>query len=157
VKLWQANSSKAFLVHRMVATCFLPNPLGLPQVNHKDGNKLNNSAENLEWCTAKENVHHAIRMGLNVPSLSPLRQEHQHALLSGASVKQVLLEIGGKASTIRTVRAELGLKPWSPRRFDDIQLEAIRSFHGSVRECAKAFGISKSTAHRARTMPPRSA
>ena len=51
-------------VHRLLALAFIPNPENLPQVNHIDGNKLNNSLDNLEWVTNSINVQHGYDNGL---------------------------------------------------------------------------------------------
>lgn len=64
VTLAKDGKRKQVYLHRLLATHFLENPKNLPQVNHKDGNKLNNSLNNLEWCSVQENVIHAYKHNL---------------------------------------------------------------------------------------------
>lgn len=54
-------------VHRLVAIAYLDNSEKKETVNHKDGNKLNNNIDNLEWNTRKENIQHAVKTGLKLP------------------------------------------------------------------------------------------
>ena len=64
VVLRQDNIAHKCRIHRLVAEAFIPNPDNLPEVNHIDGDKQNNSLDNLEWCTRSENILHAYRTGL---------------------------------------------------------------------------------------------
>lgn len=62
VCLGKKSLVKHFLVHRLVADAFIPNPNNLPQVNHKNSNKQDNRVENLEWCTNEYNYHYGDRL-----------------------------------------------------------------------------------------------
>lgn len=67
------NGKKHIPVHKIVAMTYIPNPIGLPQVNHIDGDKLNNSVENLEWCTVQYNTQHAYDKGLNATGIKNIK------------------------------------------------------------------------------------
>lgn len=68
VGLYKNGKGKNVLVHRIVAIAFIDNPMGKKTVNHIDGNKRNNTVENLEWATHSENHKHAFMTGLKVVS-----------------------------------------------------------------------------------------
>lgn len=61
VTLCKDGNSKTFLVHRLVAEAYIPNPDNLPQVNHKNEVKTHNWINNLEWATAKYNINYGTR------------------------------------------------------------------------------------------------
>lgn len=70
VSLYKKLVKKTFILHRVVALTFIPNPENKPQVNHKNGNKLDNRVENLEWNTISENQKHSFRIGIRKPSIT---------------------------------------------------------------------------------------
>ena len=87
VTLSKEGKTKQYRVHRLVAQAFIPNPNGLPQVNHKDEDVTNNKVENLEWCTAKYNLNY----GNHNQNVAKTLKQHKY--------QKIAIENGRKAST----------------------------------------------------------
>lgn len=100
VKLCRYGQERTVAVHRLVATTFLENPDGKEEVNHIDGNTLNNNLSNLEWVTPKENMKHAYRIGhITIPKI---REVDQYSI-DGKFIKHWV--------NIRTAAITLGVDP----------------------------------------------
>ena len=86
--LMKNSNRKTCSVHRLVALTFIENPKSNTQINHIDGNKLNNCICNLEWCTVTENNRHARLLGLNVSKSGEehhsygLKNKQSHVLIN---------------------------------------------------------------------------
>ena len=81
---------KKYFIHRLVAEIFIPNPENKREVNHKDGNKHNNSVNNLEWVTTSENRIHAYKSGLQTPTYGfkgHQRTQHEKELISAHNAR----------------------------------------------------------------------
>ena len=75
VSLRRDGTKRVHFVHRLVALAFVPNPDEKGEVNHINGDKADNRAENLEWCTRSENMLHAEKTGLH--SMAPALEAHK--------------------------------------------------------------------------------
>ena len=85
-RLSKNNKKKMFYAHRLVAEAFIENPNNLPIVNHKDGNKLNNNIDNLEWVSQTDNMKHAHKTNL-IAQVS--KHEYYKENLEGEEWKKV--------------------------------------------------------------------
>lgn len=99
IDLCVLGKRKAHRIHRLIATAFIPNPLNLPCVNHKDGNKLNNDISNLEWCTYSENSTHAHKTGLNKRAKLSKKDVEGIKMLSYSNSQKKVGEMYGVSAT----------------------------------------------------------
>lgn len=104
VTLCKNGKTKRFQVHRLVAETFIPNPLNLPQINHKNEDKSLNVVENLEWCTAKYNMNYGTakqRIGKsNSKTLYQMDKETNEVIAEFPSTQEVERKFGYCSSLI---------------------------------------------------------
>lgn len=117
VDLTKNSETKKFYVHRLVAMQFIKNPDNLPQVNHIDGNKFNNTVSNLEWCTQTANLIHAkehllMQHGAARPSAKLTEEQviEIYKLKGVLSAKEIGEHYGVSKNTINVI---LRGKKWS--------------------------------------------
>ncbi len=95
VALSKEGKVKKYLVHRLVATAFISNLQNKEQVNHIDGNSLNNVVDNLEWVSNRENTIHAYNTGLNSKSLKIIVRDIQtDEVVHYPTMRQASLALG---------------------------------------------------------------
>lgn len=84
VRLCINGKPKKNYIHRLMASAFIPNPENKPIINHKDGNKSNNSLDNLEWCDYSHNINHAYQNNLRA-----VGESHHKAKFTNKDVLQI--------------------------------------------------------------------
>lgn len=117
VGLWKHNIGYHEYVHRLVATHFIANPLGLAEVNYKDGNKHNNVVSNLEWVNRQGNAQHAVQTGLRTYTNRLTTEEFTdclYAVLQGETYTSLSARVPYKvpflSTKLRKLAKELNLE-----------------------------------------------
>lgn len=97
ITLTRNGKCTKYYIHRLVALSFIPNPENKPQINHKDGNGLNNDITNLEWVTSRENLIHRSRV-----LKKEIGEAHHAATLKNSAISKVraLVLLGSMPSVI---------------------------------------------------------
>lgn len=110
VELYKNKKRKSLRVHRLVAIAFIPNIDNKPNINHIDGNPLNNNVINLEWCTQKENVIHAIEIGLKRRKYISENELKQLYLNEKRSIREIESIYGVSNTIIRNRFRKYGIR-----------------------------------------------
>lgn len=95
-------NDRRFLVHRLVAMAFIPNPNGYPEVNHKNGVRHDARSENLEWVTPSQNVRHAFATGLRAGAKGELNGRNQ---IGEAVAREIMRRLSSGESSSKIARS----------------------------------------------------
>ena len=98
------SKQKMYFVHRLVAQAFIPNPENKPFINHIDSCRSNNIISNLEWCTQKENMQHAVSKG----RIHPLGNKTNHKNMSSTEDRENFKKLYSKGLKLREISVLTG-------------------------------------------------
>ena len=109
VDLYSEGKRESHRAHRLVAEAFIPNPDRKPQINHIDGNKLNNNVENLEWVNNSENMMHAYQTGLATPhpTYGMLGKKNPNGGVKGRAI--ICIETNTYYKNVASAERQLGI------------------------------------------------
>lgn len=141
------------LVHRVVATCFLPNPDNLPEVNHKDCNRANNNVNNLEWCTPQENTAYRDKLGHTAKHNAPKKPVFAVNLktlevLHFESRNEAARQLGVDSGHINDVlkgRYKYTGGYWFTENEDEITKEKIQEIKDSMKFLGGVYAVNLKT------------
>lgn len=149
VELVKEGIKKSYKVHRLVATAFIPNPENKPEVNHIDGNKINNYIENLEWVTSSENSIHAYETGLNPKKIDLDEKEIIKEYNNGTSKEEIAKLFNVSNVVIARILKENNIKlrtrseAFNKHHLDELDLEELLKTRTQT-QLARELGCSQS-------------
>lgn len=124
------------LIHILVAQHFIPNPYGYSQVNHKNGIKTDCHKDNLEWCTAQQNIEHAFQYGLRSGYMSAdEKEQHLQSVLQGEQVKDIALKLNRRPETLHKMLRETAKRLGIHNEWEIVMKENRRN--AAIRNLAK--------------------
>lgn len=149
VTLTKEGIKEELKVHRIIALTFISNAEGKPNINHIDGNPLNNHVENLEWCTQKENNKHAVEMGLRRIEAYENTDEVIRLYKKGMSVREIAEKHSASNLTINRIIETAGIRIRNPGFYQEKYFidkkELMKDFESGMRnvDIAKKHGTNR--------------
>lgn len=120
VELYKNKKRRSLKVHRLVAIAFILNTNDKPNINHIDGNPLNNNATNLEWCTQRENIIHAYSIGLRKTFNISKKELEKLYIYQRKSMREIA---DMKGTTVTVIQRRINQYSIEPRSLSEAKIE----------------------------------